>query len=49
MGKVGLFREREGGKYRRKREMGEVTIRVSEKDTRNYTINYLPKKPYNAL
>lgn len=32
----------EGDKYRRRRELGRITLRMSEKPTVNHTINYLP-------
>lgn len=45
MGKGGgySFRKGEGGKYGRRRAVDKITIRMSEKATRNHTINYLHK------
>lgn len=37
------FRKEEGGKYGRRRAVDKITIRMSEKATRNHTISNLHK------
>lgn len=47
--KGGSLGKGEGGKYKRRKGVGKITIRVSKKATRNYYRNHLPKKNnYNA-
>lgn len=46
--KVGLIREDEGNKNKRKREEGGTALRISEKVIKNYATNDPPKHTYNT-
>lgn len=41
--KESLIKEREGGKYKKRREGGKITVWMAEKAGWNHTINYVQK------